>query len=276
MAQKEKKYLSTSKHYLSQKFWRFLRHIIPLKLWNALYAKRQKLILNDLKKQLENTLLQVRKIDSINLNESLSSKFKDTIVNRNDNLLSEINELKTLFNSFESDKAILHNYNYLYAALFSNFKNNTNDILEVGTYKGASLKSWKAYFIKSRIYGIDIDPDTVFEEDRIKTMIADQNSLDSLSIVNSLWKQKYDVIIDDGWHQPEASVYTMIAFISELKPKGIYVLEDIDQERYRKFYGELAVIFRKYGYYSEYIDLPKIVPPTNSGYNYGVLVIENI
>jgi 23S rRNA U2552 (ribose-2'-O)-methylase RlmE/FtsJ len=155
-------------------------------------------------------------------------------------------------------------------------RNNTNDVLEVGTYKGASLKSWKSYFPKSKIYGIDIDPDTVFEEDRIKTMIADQNSLDSLSKVNSLWKQKYDVIIDDGWHQPQASVYTMIAFISELKPKGIYVLEDIDQANYKKFYEALAVIFRKFGYYAEYLDLPKIVPRTNSGYNYGVLVIENI
>ena len=276
MEQKEKKYLSTSKHYLSQKFWRFLRHIIPLKLWNALYAKRQKLILNDLKKRLEDTLLKVKKVDSINFNKLTTSKFKDIIVNKNDNLLFEINELKTLFNSFESDKAILHNYNYLYAALFFNIKNNTNDVLEVGTNKGASLKSWKSYFSKSKIYGIDIDPDTLFEEDRIKTIIADQNSLDSLSIVNSLWKQKYDVIIDDGWHQPEASVYTMVAFISELKPKGIYVLEDIDQENYRKFYEDLAVIFRKFGYYSEYIDLPEIVPPTNSGYNYGVLVIENI
>jgi hypothetical protein len=68
----------------------------------------------------------------------------------------------------------------------------------------------------------------------------------------------------------------MVAFISELKPKGIYVLEDIDQENYREFYEDLAVIFRNFGYYSEYIDLPEIVPPTNSGYNYGVLVIENI
>ena len=81
-------------------------------------------IINDLKKQLEGTLLKIRKIDSINSNESSISKFKDTIVNRNDNLLFEINELKILFNSFESDKSILHNYNYLYAALFSNFKNN--------------------------------------------------------------------------------------------------------------------------------------------------------
>jgi len=107
-----------------------------------------------------------------------------------------------LFNSFESDRAIIHNYNYLYEALFSNFKNNTNDVLEVGTYKGVSLKSWKAYFTKSKIYGINFDQDTVFEEDRIKTMIADQNKLESLSNVNTQWGKKYDIVIDDGWHQP--------------------------------------------------------------------------
>ena len=67
-------------------------------------------------------------------------------------------------------------------------------------------------------------------------MIADQNSLKSLDIVNSTWKQKYDIIIDDGWHQPEAAVYTMIAFIPELKTKGIYVLEDSDQSKYKLFY----------------------------------------
>ncbi len=51
---------------------------------------------------------------------------------------------------------------------------------------------------------------------------------------------------------------------------------DIDQSKYKLFYEDLAIIFNKLGYYAEYIDLPKLVPATNSGYNYGVLVIVNI
>jgi len=274
MPQTEKKYLSTSKHYLSQKFWRLLRHLIPLQFWNLLYSFRQRLLLNKLKKQLFASLINSK---NINTNKVISnSNFKNSIININETLLIEINKLNNLFNSYESDKAILHNYNYLYATLFYESKNNIEEVMEVGTYKGASLKSWKAYFPKANIYGIDIDPDTVFEEERIKTMIADQNSLKSLNTVNLTWKQKYDIIIDDGWHQPEASVYTMIAFIPELKTNGIYVLEDIDQSKYRLFYEELTIIFNKSGYYAEYIDLPKLVPATNSGYNYGVLVIVNI
>ena len=274
MLQIEKKYLSTSKHYLSQKFWRLLRHLIPLHFWNWLYSFRQRLLLNKLKKQLHASLINCKKYNSdkalINLN------FKNAIVDKDESLLTEINKLSSLFNYHQSDKAILHNYNFLYATLFYKMKSLVQDVMEIGTYKGASLKSWKEYFPKANIYGIDIDPDTVFEEERIKTMIADQNKLMSLALVNSTWKQKYDIIIDDGWHQPEASVYTMIAFIPELKSNGIYVLEDIDQSKYKLFYEELAIILNKLGYYAEYIDLPKIVPATNSGYNYGVLVIVNI
>ena len=274
MPQTEKKYLSTSKHYLSQKFWRLLRHIIPLQFWNWLYSLRQRLLLTKLKKQLHASLINCK---NNNFNkEIINLNFKNSIINIEEDLLIEINKLSSLFNCHESDKAILHNYNFLYATLFYKSKNLIKDVMEIGTYKGASLKSWKEYFPKANIYGIDIDPDTVFEEERIKTMIADQNNLKSLALVNSTWKQKYDIIIDDGWHQPEASVYTMITFIPELKSKGIYVLEDIDQSKYKLFYEELAAILNKLGYYAEYIDLPKIVPATNSGYNYGVLVIVNI
>jgi hypothetical protein len=40
MSTKEKIFLSSSKHYLSQKFWRFLRNILPsVTLWNIDYPK---------------------------------------------------------------------------------------------------------------------------------------------------------------------------------------------------------------------------------------------
>src|SRR5439155_43721 len=139
----------------------------------------------------------------------------------------------------------------------------------------ASLRAWKGYFSKADIYGIDIDPDTLFSEDRIHTMIADQLKLESLHQVNKAWKQGYDVIIDDGWHQPEASVFSMLVFIPQLRKKGIYVLEDIDQKKYKDFYLNIAGIFINGGYSAEYIDLPLVVPSTGARYGYGVLVIEN-
>lgn len=271
MAQSEKKYLSTSKHYLSQTIWRFLRHVIPLKLWNFLYSIRQKLILKKLTSLISELAVN-------NIPKKVTPFLKNNIslqLSSNDDLIhKEIESLGLLFEKFESDKSILHNYNYLYGVLFNRIKDKANDVLEIGTYKGASLRAWKSYFPIANIYGIDIDPDTLFEEDRIFTTLADQLNRDSLSTVKNRWNQGYDVIIDDGWHQPEASVFTMLEFIPQLKENGIYVLEDIDQKKYQNFYEDIAGIFNHQGFYAEYIDLPKFVPPTHSNYKYGVLIIQ--
>ena len=273
MEQSNKRYLSTSKHYLSQKTWRFLRHIVPLVLWNFLYALRQKLLLKKMESLIADMLSKYGK------SESWDRKNTDEIaaaLKENDEALKkEAAILEKLFTEYESDKCVLHNYNYLYGALFKDIKDSASRVMEVGTYKGASLRSWKNYFTTAEIYGIDIDPDTVFTEPRINTMLADQNKMDSLGNVNKTWQHKYNVIIDDGWHQPESSVFTMLAFVPQLGKGGIYVLEDIDQEKYHTFYKNIMNLFNESDeFYSEYIDLPACVPPTSSGYNYGVLVIK--
>ena len=271
MSTKEQKFLSSSKHYLSQKFWRFLRNILPsVTLWNYLYGLRQVFLLKKMEKivmQLIDLTPEPKEPKSINLDVK-------RVLSDDKSIHKEADELEKLFNKFDSDKAVLHNYNFLYSALFSNIRSSALNVMEIGTYKGASLRSWKNYFNKANIYGIDIDPDTLFTEDRIFTSLADQNSIKSLENINKEWNIDYDVIIDDGWHQPEASVFTMFAFLKKLKKGGIYVLEDIDQEKYMNFYKKLELIFNQSSKYSaEYIDYPKLVPPTNSGYLYGILLI---
>ena len=184
MDHSQKKYLSTSKNYLSQKKWRILRHILPVKIWSYLYAFRQYLMLKKLKALiLDLVSKQVKDISNVNFSHP-NSKIKDVLLSNDILIKEETNVLKVLFDKYDSDKCVLHNYNYLYAVLFTKIKYTSKHIMEVGTYKGASLRSWKEYFINADIYGIDIDPDTVFEEQRIHTMIADQNIMESMNEVN--------------------------------------------------------------------------------------------
>ena len=274
MSVSEKLFLSSSKHYLSQKLWRFLRNVLPsVTLWNYLYGLRQIFLL----KKMENLVVELIDLTSEPKEQKLVDLDVERMLSNDTRDQKESKELEKLFNKFDSDKAILHNYNFLYSALFSNIRHSAVNVMEIGTYKGASLRSWKNYFSKANIYGLDIDPDTLFSEDRIFTSIADQNSIESLEAINKEWDNYYDVIIDDGWHQPEASVFTMFAFLKKLKKGGIYVLEDIDQDKYMNFYKRLELIFNQSSKYSaKYIDYPKLVPPTNSGYMYGILVISKI
>jgi hypothetical protein len=48
--------------------------------------------------------------------------------------------------------------------------------LPINYKQGASLRAFRDYFYRANIYGVDIDPDTLFNENRIKTYQLDQTS----------------------------------------------------------------------------------------------------
>ena len=96
-----------------------------------------------------------------------------------------------IFNNNFSDKANHHNYTTLYSHIFENLKFQKLNIFEVGLgtndttipsnmgpngVPGASLRSWKEFFVNSMIYGADIDKACLFQEDRIKTFFVDQTN----------------------------------------------------------------------------------------------------
>ena len=113
---------------------------------------------------------------------------------------------------------------------------------------GASLRVWKNFFSKAKIFGADIDPNTLFEEDRIKTFKVDQ--FDSKSI-NRMWKKvkirDFDLIFDDGCHQFDGTINFFLNSINFLGPNGFYIIEDIfykDKERFIQFFEK-----KKFNYF---------------------------
>ena len=65
----------------------------------------------------------------------------------------------------------------------------------------------------------------MFEEDRIKTYLFD--SSDESECKKYLYDKQFDIIIDDGNHDPEYQVKTLKNLFPLLKKDGIYVIEDI-------------------------------------------------
>jgi hypothetical protein len=154
-------------------------------------------------------------------------------------------DLASLFNKYGSDKD-RNGYSHLYSILFDHLKNNEMNVLEIGIgtmtpnaassmkgympdsyVPGASLRAWNDYFVNSKIYGADIQPDTQFEENNIKTFLCDSTDQSSVESVIGSTELKFDIIIDDGWHWDHAQVSTLKNFFPYLKEGGIYVIEDI-------------------------------------------------
>jgi len=157
-------------------------------------------------------------------------------------------EMCRVMTKFGSDKGHgYHNYTAIYSALLGNLRDRPLRIFELGLgtnnptlastmgthgLPGASLRAWRELFPHALIFGADIDRYILFEEDRIKTFYCDQ--LDSAAI-RDLWSQPalktgFDVIIDDGLHTFEANASFLDGSLEQLRPGGIFVIEDITRE----------------------------------------------
>jgi 23S rRNA U2552 (ribose-2'-O)-methylase RlmE/FtsJ len=98
---------------------------------------------------------------------------------------------------------------------------------------GASLRMWRDYFSinNTQIIGCDILEDVLFTDERITTFQVDQNNVESLnSLITKVKKIKEyaDIIIDDGSHQEQHMITSYNELWKLLKPKGIYIIEDIN------------------------------------------------
>lgn len=159
--------------------------------------------------------------------------------------------LKKLVNNKLTDKGTVHSYLDTYEELFSN-RRDSKDILEIGIYKGGSLKLWKDYFTESEnIIGMDIDDGNVKRKylDGIQINICDAYLKENVPT-----DKKFDIIIDDGPHTFVSAIKFLFYYIPLLKDDGIAVIEDIQYIEWmdvfnlivQNHYPELAKCIRIY------------------------------
>ncbi len=107
---------------------------------------------------------------------------------------------------------------------------------------GASLRVWRDYFPTAEIYGADIDPNVLFEDDRIRCFHMDQTDATSIArFWASVNRDGFDLIIDDGLHEFTAGICLFENSIDRLDADGTYVIEDVnwtDLVRYRNYFAQ--------------------------------------
>lgn len=149
--------------------------------------------------------------------------------------------IKNYFEKYVSDKSKIHNYHLIYGSLFKK-RNKIKKVLEIGlgTHNeklisnmgilgkpGASVKAFRDFFPKAKIYGADIDKEILFKDTRISTYYVDQTNLMSLKSLYKKIGSNFDLIIDDGLHASYANINVIISSLKFLKKKGFLIIEDI-------------------------------------------------
>ena len=205
-------------------------------------------------------------------------------------------KLCKIMNNNRTDKGSLllgkygHNYTTFYYSIFKNIQFNILRLFELGIGTndisvpsnmgkdgrvGASLYGWSEFFVNSKIYGVDIDKNILFNTDRIKTFYCDQTKP---NIINSMWnelelKEDFDIIIDDGLHDFNGSVCFFENSIHKLKTDGYYIIEDISRPQI-SLYNEILNKWRNQ--YSNYTFTLLSIPSNINFWDNTLLVIHYI
>jgi hypothetical protein len=109
-------------------------------------------------------------------------------------------------------------------------------LLEIGILGGSSLRMWRRYFSRGRIYGLDIADKSHHNERRIQTFRGDQNDEKFLrDVVTQIGRP--DIIIDDGSHINSHVIKTFEVLFPLLADNGIYVVEDTQTSYWTRYGG---------------------------------------
>jgi hypothetical protein len=139
--------------------------------------------------------------------------------------------LSELVDNERTDKNTVHSYLELYQKLLSDKKETAKSVLEVGIYKGGSIKLWDDYFTNATIYGVDIMPiHDVWETIQNKETIKLFTSVDAYTetFFNETFKDiKFDFMLDDGPHTLESMIQFIKLYSTLLTEDGILIIEDV-------------------------------------------------
>jgi hypothetical protein len=158
--------------------------------------------------------------------------------------------LTELSNRFGSDKGTVgpgpgfagHNYTPVYEAYLAGYRDRAFSLVEIGlgvtgdrweakivrgrNTGGASVKMWRAYFPRARIYGLDVNECAYLDDERTRTFVADQGNVEDLAaFVEAV--PSFDVVIDDGSHRPDHQQISLDFLFPHLSPGGLYFIEDL-------------------------------------------------
>ena len=179
---------------------------------------------------------------------NLIYKFKKKISIKND-FLNNKKDLDELLFFYGSDKAEIfrlknekgHGFSKFYKKYLSEFKNEQINILEIGSYAGASAAAFSKYIPNSKVFCFDVNiTNFKYSSDKIFVYGLDiKNEYKVSKILKQIFKknkfEKFDLIIDDGSHLLSDMLFSFNFFLKHVKKNRFYIIEDFKHPNYYKY-----------------------------------------
>jgi predicted O-methyltransferase YrrM len=161
----------------------------------------------------------------------------------------EKKSLDELFCYYGSDKANFfkkadrdgHGYSRFYTNKLNKLKNKHINILEIGSYAGASAAAFVKYFPNANVFCIDVNISNFeYQSKKIHVYGIDANNeIKVKKILNKIFKNynfnNFDLIIDDSSHNLKDILLNLNFYFKYLIENGIFVIEDFKHPNYYEY-----------------------------------------
>lgn len=134
----------------------------------------------------------------------------------------------------DKHKLVWHFIRDLYPLYFEPIRQDLKTIVELGVWKGGSVKAFHDYFPNTHVIGVDIDlticaacglPDPV-KFPRITLVEGNQGDSKDMDVLGKKYGP-FPVIIDDAGHKYSQQVTSFEALWPHVSPGGLYFVEDV-------------------------------------------------
>jgi hypothetical protein len=134
----------------------------------------------------------------------------------------------------------MDHYMDVYDDILAPWMGRTVSFLEIGVYKGGSLRMWRDFFSPtSQVTFLDIDPKCkALELPGTTVAIGDQTDTGFLNRTAAEFGP-FDMIVDDGGHKMDQQIISFQTLWPKLNDGGLYIVEDVHTSYWPGFGGGL-------------------------------------
>lgn len=154
----------------------------------------------------------------------------------------QMSDIERIF--WSNEGPVVHkwlHYLPLYDRYLSRYRGTDVKMLEIGVYKGGSLRLWREYLgPKATIFGIDINPDCA-SVSGIDGQVRIGSQADPAFLAQVVREMGgVDVVLDDGSHIGRHIRASLDALFPLLSQNGIYMIEDVHTAYSRRYDGRFS------------------------------------
>lgn len=120
-----------------------------------------------------------------------------------------------------------HGYTAVYEPYLAPLRDRPIRLLEIGVWEGASLQMWSRAFPRGLVVGVDLDLSRVKRPLPANVAVLQGSQDDRAFLAHVALHGPFDVVIDDGSHQPAHQRASFDALWPHVAPGGLYIVEDL-------------------------------------------------